>query len=425
MRSIESLAAAQRRTVLVLGLAATFGGVGITLGIAAASLLAKEISGSESQAGLAQTFQVLGTAGAAYLMARWMNRRGRRFGLSLAMLIGAAGALLVALAGVVDSMPLLLSGALMLGATTSAGLASRYAATDLATDQTRGRALSGVVWATTVGAVAGPNLAGPAAALAERIGLPELAGPFLLSGLAILIGAAITWIWLRPDPLLTARDLAGDTTASAAGRGLSWRVVGEVIGQRPAIGAAILGVSCAHAVMVAVMVMTPLHMEHGGATLRVIGVVISVHVLGMFGFSPLVGWAVDAWGRWPVLAGGGVVLLVALLIAGGSPEGSSTQIMVGLFLLGLGWSMASIAGATLLTDHTPLAARTDVQGASDLIMNLVAASAGALSGLVTGRQGYPALNAYSAALALAVVGAAMLARRHQNRPHLATTRDAR
>ncbi len=416
MSSSETLAEAtarlahvQRRTVWVLGIAQALGGVGITIGIAAASLLAKDISGSEEQAGLAQTFQVLGAAVTSYLLARWMSQRGRRFGLALALAIGGAGSLLLAVAGVLDSMPVLLLGASLLGATTSASLAARYAATDLAPDASRGRALSIVVWATTVGTVAGPNLAGPAGTVAIKFGFPELAGPFALGSLGILGSAVVLWVWLRPDPLLLSREIA--QTPPPTGSGLTWSRVWAVLRESPAVTAAIIGLSCAHAVMVAVMVMTPLHMAHGGAELRIIGVVISVHVLGMFAFSPLVGWAADAWGRWPVLACGGVILLAALVASGASPEGTSWEIFAGLFLLGLGWSLATVSGSTLIADLVPLDARTDVQGASDLFMGLVAAAAGGLSGVVMAQAGYPALCGYAAVMALCVVASALVVRR--------------
>jgi MFS family permease len=59
---------------------------------------------------------------------------------------------------VLELFLLLLVGALLFGFATAANLQARYAATDLATPERRGRALALVVWATTVGAVAGPNL---------------------------------------------------------------------------------------------------------------------------------------------------------------------------------------------------------------------------------------------------------------------------
>lgn len=401
-------AAVQRRTVRVLVLTQAVGAVGITIGIATASLLARDISGSESQAGLAQTAQVLGAAVAAYLLARLMARRGRRVGLGTGYLLGAGGAVLAVVAGAVGSMALLLLGALLLGATTAANSGARYAATDLAEAHHRGRALSVVVWATTIGAVAGPNLAGPAAALARALDLPELTGPFLLGAVAMLAAAVLVGTLLRPDPLLTARALAGADLGEPGGT--SWGRVRAALAERPVLLAAVLGLVGSHAAMVAVMVMTPLHMEHGGAELRLIGVVISVHVLGMFAFSPVVGWLCDLLGRAPVLGAGGVLLAVSLLLSGASPEGSSWQIFGGLFLLGLGWSFATVSASTLIADHAPLEARADVQGAADLVMGLGAAAAGALAGVVVGSAGYGALSFGSLALALLVVLAAGLAR---------------
>ncbi len=403
------LAAVQRRTIATLVTAQAVGALGITIGIATASLLAKEISGSERQAGLAQTFQVLGAAVSSYLLARVMAQRGRRLGLTVGLLVGAAGAGVAVVAGVLDSMTLLLVGAVLLGATTAANSSARYAATDLAPEATRARALSVVVWATTVGAVIGPNLTGASAWVAERLHIPELTGPFALGSVGTLVAALVIWVRLRPDPLLLARELAGEPEPAASRT--SWGRVGAAVRERPVLGAAMAGLAGAHAVMVAVMVMTPLHMEHGGAELRVIGFVISVHVLGMFAFSPVVGWLADRLGRAPVLVAGGLVLLVSLLFCRVSPEGSSWQIFGGLFLLGLGWSLATVASSTLVADHAPLAARTDVQGAADLLMGLTAAAAGGLAGVVVGEYGYPTLALLAVVLALVVVLAGVLSAR--------------
>src|SRR5689334_5795265 len=205
----DRLVAAQRRTVLTLVAAQAVGAMGITIGIATASLLARDLSGSDDQAGLAQTAQVLGAAVASYLLARLMSRRGRRVGLVTGYLLGATGAVLAVVAGVVGSMALLLLGAVLLGATTAANSSARYAATDLAEDRHKGRALSTVVWATTIGAVAGPNLTGPAASLAETLGIPELTGPFALGSVGMVLAAVVVAVRLRPDPLLLAREAAG------------------------------------------------------------------------------------------------------------------------------------------------------------------------------------------------------------------------
>lgn len=409
-------AAVQRRTVRALVLTQAVGALGITIGLATASLLARALSGSDSMAGLAQTTQVLGTAVGGYVLAQLMSARGRRVGLVTGMVVAAFGALLCVLAGAVGSMFLLLVGTTLLGAMSAANAAARYAATDLSAPAHRARDLSVVVWAGTIGAVLGPNLAGPSGALALGLGLPALTGPFLVGALGMAVAAVLAAVLLRPDPLLLARSLDG--SAGAVRRGTAWARAVAVVREDPVVGLAVAGVAAAHAVMIGVMVMTPLHLEHGGAHLHVIGFVISVHVLGMFAFSPLVGWLADAMGRAVVLALGGVILVVALVLSGASPQGSSWQIFAGLYLLGLGWSFAMVAGSTLLTERTPLAARTDVQGASDLVMGLTAAAAGGLSGIVVGLGSFAWLNVLAGVLAAVVLAAGIAAHRG------ATSRDS-
>jgi MFS family permease len=400
----------QRRTVSTLVAAQSLGGLGLTIGVAVAAILAEEISGSAALAGFAQTMQVLGAAIASFLLAHLMGTRGRRPGLVLGYLLGAGGAAMCVLAGVVDSFATLLVGATLLGSTTAANGLSRYAATDLARPDRRARSLSLVVWATTVGAVAGPNLTGVAGGLAVDLGLPRLTGPFLLGAVSILVAGLVIAVFLRPDPLLVARQAALSRGGAVHSR-TSWSRVWEVVRERPGVAAGISALALAHAVMVAVMVMTPLHMHHGGATLELIGIVISVHVLGMFSLAPVVGWAADRFGRPPVLTAGALVLFLSLLLSGSSPAGASYRIGAGLFLLGLGWSLCTVTASTLLSESAPLAVRTDVQGAADLVMGLVAATAGALAGVVMGAFGFVALNVFAALLVTGVATAAEFARR--------------
>lgn len=406
------VAAVQRRTLGTLVVTQSLGGLGITIGIAVAAILAEEILGSPDLAGLAVTMQVLGAALASALLARLMGRRGRRPGLALGYLLGASGAALCVLAGVVDSFAALLVGATLLGATTAANAQSRYAAADLARPGRRARSLSLVVWATTVGAVAGPNLTGAAGATARALGLPPLTGPFLFAFAAMLVAAAVVSALLRPDPLLVAREAAVDGGVRTAVRtGTTWSHVLGVVRTRVHVAAGVAALALAHAVMISVMVMTPLHMHHGGATLEVIGVVVSAHVLGMFALAPVVGWSADRFGRVRVVLVGGVTLFVALGLAGTSPAGASLQIGAALFTLGLGWSMCNVAASTLLSEAAPIDVRTDVQGAADLVMGLVAAAAGVAAGLVMGWLGFVALNVFAALLVTGIVTAAELARR--------------
>jgi MFS family permease len=404
----------QRRTMRTLVVSQALGGLGTTLGIAVAALLAEQITGSDALAGLAQTMLVLGSAFSSFLLAWLMGRRGRRLGLSLGYLIGAAGATLCVAAGVTRSFPLLLLGLTMLGATTATNNQSRYAATDLARPERRARALSVVVWATTVGAVAGPNLSGVSGRAAKSVGLPALTGPFGF-GLVVMIAAALVIVvFLRPDPLLVAREAALGRGAGPP-RPRSWRRIAEVARTTPGVAAGAAALSLAHAVMVSVMVMTPLHMHHGGATLQVIGIVISIHVLGMYAFAPVGGWAADRFGRPMVLSAGAIVLLVSLVISGTSPAGASYNIGVGLFLLGLGWSLCTVSASTLLSESAPADVRTEVQGAADLAMGLTAAFAGAVAGVVVAAYGFGALALFSALLVTGIATAAEIARRTAGR----------
>jgi MFS family permease len=418
--TLEDLAALQRRTVGVLSVSQGFGAVGVASGIAVGTLLAAEVSQSEALAGLAQTGTVLGAALAAVPLSRLMGRRGRRPGLITGYGVAMLGAVLILLAATMSAQgilgalafPLLLLGMFFFGSATAAGLQARFAAIDLAAPQRRGSALSIVVWAGTVGAVLGPNLAEPGGAVAAWVGLPALAGPFLFSILAFIVGMAILTVLLRPDPLLLARAMAAEATPGAPVRATPLRTSVGLIRRTPTALLGLVAVAIAHTAMVSVMVMTPIHMDHGGAALRVIGLVISVHVAGMFAFSPVVGWLADTMGRGRVIVIGAFLLLLSAVVAGLAPSHASTQLGIGLFLLGLGWSCCLVAGSTLLSESVSLAARPGVQGASDLVMGLCAAVGGALSGIVLGAFGFGVLNLLAAALVVVLLIVVMATSSH-------------
>jgi MFS family permease len=393
----------QRRTVATLFTSQIVGGLGVSGGVAVGALLATEVLGSEDLAGFAQSAQVLGAALLALPAARLTVAFGRRVGLVFAYGLGAIGGVLALVAGQVDSFPLLLIGTALFGGGTTAGLQARFAATDLAPAARRARTLSVVVWATTVGAVVGPNLVGPAGALARGLGLEPLAGPYLLGAVFLASAGLVVTVGLRPDPLLFARSLR--TVSEPVRRHGVIRHGLVAVSRSPRAMLGLGAIVVAHTVMVSVMVMTPIHMQHGHASLELIGLVISVHVAGMFAFSPVMGWLADRIGRIPVIAGGGVTLLVAVALAGTAQEGHSAALTAGLFLLGLGWSACLVAGSTLVTDGVPAADRPAAQGASDLLMGLSAAGGGAVAGLVVGTLGYGVLNAMASVLALALIAA--------------------
>ena len=400
--------AVQRRTIATLVGSQVLGGVGVASGVAVGSLLAEDVSGSADLAGLGGTFQVLGGALIAVPMARLMARRGRRPGLGLGYLLGIAGAVLLITAGVVRSFPLLLLGSVLFGGATTSNSQARYAAADLAEDRHRGRDLSVVVWATTIGAVLGPNLVGLAGTVADALHLPALTGAFVFSLAGFVLAAVLISLRLRPDPLLLSRELARSAAADAgsdtdAEAPHSSVVRGfRVVRSHPAALLGLVAVALGHMTMVSVMVMTPLHMHHGGSTLRLIGLVISIHILGMYALSPLVGTAVDRFGGRPVTMVGSVVLIAATLLAAQAPTGWSAGLAVGLFLLGVGWSCTLVSGSTLIAGAVPVADRAGAQGASDLVMGLAAGGGGALAGLVVGTAGYAMLGLGAAVVAAAI-----------------------
>ena len=409
MTAAASLDVVQRRTLRVLVASQVLGGVGVAGGIAVGGLLAESVGGSTAVAGLAQTATVLGAALLAVPLARAADAAGRRVALSGGYALGLLGAGLAVLAAIVGSLPLLLVAMLLFGGGTASNLQARYAATDAASPQARGRALSVVVWATTIGAVAGPNLLGVSGRAARSLDVPALAGPFLLAVLAFAAATAAVVLLLRPDPLQAARDARGEVPARGVPRPRV-RATLDVVARLPPARLGLVAVATAHAVMVAVMVMTPVHLGHGGASLTVVGVVISAHVAGMYAASPVMGWAADRFGRVPTIVGG-VALLVAALVLGGL-AGPTAHGLVGvaLTLLGLGWSACLVAGSTLLSESVPEHVRTSVQGTSDLAMGLAAAVAGALAGPVLAAAGYPGLTAAAGLLLVPVVVLAARAR---------------
>jgi MFS family permease len=412
---LETADLTQRRTIRVLVAGQVLGGVGVGSGIAVGGLIAEEVSGSTALSGLAQTATVLGAALAALPMARLMSARGRRPGLVTGYAVALTGAVLVVLASVIRSFPLVLLGTTMLGSGTATNLQARYTATDLAPAEHRARALSTVVWATTVGVVLGPNLVGPGGRLAAAVGLPSLAGPLLFSAAAFSVAGVVVLAALRPDPLLEARRRLGVDSAVRRRHASFADSVRAVVGSRRAV-LGLSAIALGHTVMVSVMVMTPLHMRHEGAELRVVGLVISVHVAGMYALSPLVGWLADRLGRVAVILLGQAVLLLAVAVAGSAAGHDHTALGVGLFLLGLGWSCALVAGSTLLSESVAEEARPGVQGTSDFVMGLCGAAGGALAGVVVGGPGYGVLNALAGLLVVPVVVAAGLARRSGPEP---------
>ena len=396
----------QLHTLRVLASAQVVNGIGVTSTIAAGSLLVNSMAHNDSVAGLAQTMLVLGAAFMAIPLARLTAIGGRRRALLSGYSVAMVGALVVVVAGSQHWLVPTLAGILLLGAASASSYQARFAAIDLATPETKSRDLSLVVWGSTVGSVVGPNLLAPAGQLATALSLPTLTGPYVIAATAVGISVVIVGLFLRPDPYLVAREYAGVATSDRP----ALRATLRHITQRPDALLGATAISFGHLAMIAVMVMTPVHMKHMDLSLTIIGLVISIHVLGMFAFSPVVGMLADRIGPRRVVQIGVVALLLATGVAGTAPEMGTSQLMVGLFLLGLGWSCTLIAGSTLLSSGVDDTFRSSSQGASDLIMNLMGAFGGVFGGVVISLLSYGWLCALTA-LPVALLGAATVRRR--------------
>lgn len=394
---------AQRRILLVLVLGQVLAGLGTGATLSLGALLITDLAGSSAWSGMAATVSTLGAALFALPLAGLAQARGRRISLSGGVVTAASGAVVAVTAAALGSVLLLLVGILMLGAAQAVNLQSRFAATDLADPRSRGRDLSLVVWSTTIGAVTGPNLLSPGEVVGEAVGMPPLTGAFAFTATAQLLAAIVYLVGLRPDPLLAARDLAGSGPQSpresraAAAPGRPWK--------------AIFTVALSHAVMVSLMSMTPVHLRDHGSALSLIGLTFSLHIAGMYAFSPVFGILADRIGaRATVLLG--QALLVGAMILSLLGSESSGAVIASLILLGLGWSASTVAGSVQISRAGTPETRSRIQGTSDMVMNLMGALGGASAGVILSGVGFSGL----AGLLLMPVGVVVVMQLMSPRP---------
>ncbi|QCR20789.1 MFS transporter [Agrococcus sp. SGAir0287] len=405
---------AQRRTLVVLSIGQALGGVGNGVALGVGSLLVEQVTGDPAFAGLAATLLTLGGAILAVPLARLAARRGRRAALTTGALVGLTGTSTIVVGGTIDAWPIALAGFLLLGAAAAVNLQSRFAATDLSVRSHRGRDLSLVVWMTTIGVVVGPQLVPPGDALGLALGLPHLVGAYVIVGVMQALTALALAVGLRPDPLLAAQAMRGDEPgAASATTPAHARLV-----DHPRALLAIVVVASAHATMVGIMALTPVHLEHAGHSLAGIAITMSAHTAGMYALSPVFGILADRVGRLQTVLLGQALLVGSIVV---NVVLSDDLAPLSLALLGLGWSAATIAGSTLVSEASPDRVRPRIQGRSDLVQGLTGAAAGAVAGPILGLAGYAGLSLAMAAFVVVGCVAAIAAAR----PARADAPDAR
>ncbi|WP_342718983.1 MFS transporter [Bacillus paramycoides] len=397
-----------KRTLIIVSISQMFGGAGLAAGITVGALLAQQMLGTDAYAGLPAAMFTMGSAVAAFFVGKLSQKHGRRIGLAAGFIVGGLGAIGVVVAALTNSIILLLASLLIYGAGTATNLQARYAGTDLANKKQRATAISITMVMTTFGAVAGPNLVGVMGRFAHSIGIPELAGPFILSAAAFILAGLVLFVMLRPDPLLIANMIE---TYKQEHTYKGQPITEEAIENKRGITVGAIVMILTQIVMVAIMTMTPVHMGHHGHALSAVGLVIGFHVGAMYLPSLVTGMLIDKIGRTTMSIAGGVILLAAGVIAALVPSDSLILLIVALSLLGLGWNLGLISGTAQIVDATIPSTRAKTQGKIDVFIALAGASGGAMSGMVVANSSYAALSLAGGVLAFMLIPVVIWARK--------------
>lgn len=357
------------------------------------ALIAEDITGSKSVAGLPGATGTLGVAAGAAALSWLSYRFGRRPTFTLGYLLAVVGAGIIISSIVVANFALLLFGMIAIGVGRSVGQLSRYAAGDMRSEERRGAAISLIVWASTIGAVVGPPLIGPTGSLALTFGTEELVGPVGVTFVGFVLAAALMYFGLRPDPLkLAVSDPGTEATAEP-------HPIARLLQQRT-VQLAIVAIVVSQVVMVLVMVMTPVHIRDHDGSLATVGFVMMAHTLGMFAVAPLTGWLIARFGSRRMILAAVLVFLAACGLAMTAGDASTPILLVSMFLLGLAWNFGFVSGSTLLQRGHSVADRLKLQGFADSTAWVSSAAAAASSGLILDLTSYPTLALIGIGLAL-------------------------
>ena len=397
----------RRKLMLTLFAAQVCGATAHSMSMAVGSIMAAVIAGTNTASGLAVGLAALGAALASWPLARLMARSGRRPGLALGYGLGVIGTVLAMIGVAVQNLPLFLLGMTLFGFGSTSNLLARYAAADVSPGAQRGRAMGLIVWGSAGGAIIGPNLMAPALTAGNALGIHPTASAFLISVAGYALASLLIELFLRPDPLAIARQLQHDADT---GRPIApARSLGTILGDvRVQIALATLTVS--QFVMISTTSTSPVYLHDQGHNVQTIGVGVSLHLAGMYVTSPLSGWLADRFGRLPTIGAGALLLIGATMLAGFVPGSHRVLVISGLFLNGVGWNLAFVAGSALLTDALSPNERASTQGLADLVMGLMGALGSSAGGMILGLWGFTILNILGAALTLAPLAVTVLRR---------------
>jgi MFS family permease len=398
----------QKRTLRVLIVGQIAGSAALSAAVTVGAFVIQDMLGQKTPwGGIASATVTIGTAFMAQMLSRLMLRQGRRRGLMLGYSLALIGGVIAGFGVEQQSLAIFLCGLFLFGNGQSANLLSRYAATDLAKAENRGAAMSKILFASTFGAVFGPILIKPAEHLGQSLfGWNLYTGPWVFSGLFFITSFINAALRLKPDPLVVsggiARRKSSDNASAEDGR----LNVFQFLASSPKTRLAFYAMVISHVTMVAVMTMTPVHLrEHGHETVS--AYIISLHIAGMYAFSPLVGRFSDRHGRLNTLLVGCLILMLSTIMS--ALAGSNPAVFFpSLWLLGVGWSFGLIGSSSLLVDSVPIGYRVKVQGSADVAMSLFGGAAGFSSGFIRKAWGFPWLSMLGTIIVLFLLAVLLL-----------------
>ena len=377
------------RNVAVLVLAQALLGAQMPMLFTMSGLAGQQLAPNPCLATLPLSMIVLGSVLASKRLSRFMQRRGRRAGFTLATASGGLGATISAIALYQGSFALFLLGALFAGVYMSGQGFYRFAATDTAPKAFQPKAISYVMGGGLAAALIGPQL--------FKLTAQAMVVPFLATYLAIIainLLGPVLFSFLdipRPEPA----PAAAATGAGGGGTAPAGRPLAELIRQPVVIVAMICG-TVSYALMNLVMTSTPLAVVGCGFAQSDAANIVSAHVFAMYLPSFFTGHLIARFGRERIVALGLVILAGSGLVSLNGID--LPHFFAGLMLLGLGWNFGFIgATAMLASAHRP-EERGTIQGANDFVVFggvfLASLSSGGLMNCAGGspQAGWQAVN---------------------------------
>jgi len=396
--------ALQKKTLRTLVAGQVVAAAALSAAVTVGAFVIQDILGQDTPwGGISSATFTLGSAFMSQVLARKMSVKGRRVGLQYGYSLATVGGLTAGFAVHNSSLPLFILGLFLYGSGQASNLLSRYAAMDLADEEHKSEAMSYILFGSTFGAVFGPILIKPAESLGENwFGWSTYTGPWVASAVFFLFALLNVAMRLRPDPLEVSGGLVSQQGVGVARPkiGDAFRTISQNTNSRVALSSMVIS----QVTMVAVMTMTPVHLKlHGHEDVS--PYVISLHIAGMYAFSPLVGRFVDRRGKLMSISLGAILLTAATVMAALAGE-EATLLWPSLWLLGIGWSFGLIGGTSLMVESVPASSRVTVQGAADLMMSFCGGMAGFSSGFIRKAFGFHMLSNLGTVLALvlAIIG---------------------